>query len=164
MSKINCTVMKEYIFDAKIQKHAHLDAAFIEFPYNVEREFGMCGRVKVKATFDGVTYRGSLVTMGHRCHILGLTKEIRSVIGKQPGDMVHVAIQQDTEPRTVPIPADLQQIFAQNPLAATHFNALSYTHQKEYVCWIEDAKKAETRQRRLEKTVARLSASVKRPG
>jgi len=67
-------------------------------------------------------------------------KEIRLVIGKQPGDKVHIAIQQDTESR-IPNPADLYQMSAQNPLTATHFKALFYTHQKEYVYWIEDAKK-----------------------
>ncbi len=68
------------------------------FPYDVRKEFGR-GRVKVKAAFDGEPYEGSIVNMGVKsadgsiCYILGITKEIRSRIGKQPGDKVQVTLQ-----------------------------------------------------------------------
>ncbi|HBN08449.1 MAG TPA: hypothetical protein DD435_07310 [Cyanobacteria bacterium UBA8530] len=55
--------------------------------------------MKVFATFDGYGYRGSLVTMGHPCHFIGLTKKIRGAIGKQPGNTVHVTLKKDEEPR-----------------------------------------------------------------
>lgn len=61
------------------------------------RSFGTRGRVKVVATFDGVEYRGSLVKMGTPCHIIGITKAIRSLIGKQPGDTVSVTLKVDTD-------------------------------------------------------------------
>lgn len=68
-----------------------LDGAYIIFPYDVKEEFGK-GRVKVSATFDGVSYNGSLVRMKTPYHILGLRKDIRAKIGKQPGDTVYVTI------------------------------------------------------------------------
>lgn len=82
---------KCYEFDAVIQKVPDLDGAYIEFPYDVRAEFGR-GRVKVHATFDGAPYDGSLVRMGTAAHILGLRKDIRAKIGKQPGERVHVTV------------------------------------------------------------------------
>ena len=84
---------KRYEFTAEIKKVPDIDGAYIEFPYDVREEFGK-GRVKVRATFDGVEYDGSLVKMKTPCHIIGLRKDIRSQIGKQPGDMVQVTIQE----------------------------------------------------------------------
>ena len=84
---------KIYEFEAMIQKVPDLDGAFIEFPYDVREEFGK-GRVKVHATFDGVEYDGSLVRMKTVNHIIGLRKDIRAQIGKQPGDSVKVTIQE----------------------------------------------------------------------
>lgn len=82
-----------YEFDALILKVEGIDGAYIEFPYDVVKEFGK-GRVKVHATFDEVPYDGSLVRMKTPCHIIGLRKDIRALIGKQPGDHVHVTIKE----------------------------------------------------------------------
>ncbi|HIH89633.1 TPA: DUF1905 domain-containing protein [Candidatus Bathyarchaeota archaeon] len=87
---------KVYEFDAVIRKVPEIDGAYVEFPYDVKAEFGK-GRVSVKATFDGVEYEGSLVRMGTPCHIIGVRKEIRAKIGKQPGDTVRVTITERTK-------------------------------------------------------------------
>ncbi len=84
---------KVYEFDAMIRKVPDIDGAYVEFPYDVPAEFSK-GRVKVHATFDGFPYDGSLVRMGTPGHILGIRKDIRAKIGKQPGDTVHVTIQE----------------------------------------------------------------------
>ena len=85
---------KIYSFDAIILKVPDLDGAYIEFPYEVEAEFGR-RRVKLLATFDGQPYQGSLVRMGTACHIIGVRKDIRKTINKQPGDSIRVTIQED---------------------------------------------------------------------
>lgn len=85
---------KTYTFDALIHKVPDLDGAYIEFPYDVRSEFGK-GRVKVKATFDDYPYSGSLVRMGTECHIIGIRKDIRKAINKQPGDTIKVTIRED---------------------------------------------------------------------
>ena len=82
-----------YEFEAVIQKVPDLDGAYVEFPYDVRKEFGK-GRVKVHATFDGCAYEGSLVRMGTQCHIIGIRKDIRAAIGKQPGDTIAVTIRE----------------------------------------------------------------------
>lgn len=84
---------KMYEFDAVIRKVPDIDGAYVEIPFDVREEYGK-GRVKVHATFDGTGYDGSLVRMKTPFHILGLRKDIRAVIGKQPGDMVHVTVQE----------------------------------------------------------------------
>lgn len=84
---------KIYEFDAVIRKVDGIDGAYIEFPYDVKKEFGK-GRVKVKAVFDDELYLGSLVRMKTPGHIIGLRKDIRTKINKQAGDVVHVVIQE----------------------------------------------------------------------
>ncbi len=84
---------KIYEFEAEIKKVPDIDGAYIEFPYDVKTEFGK-GRVKVLATFDGEPYEGSLVKMKTPCHIIGIRKEIRAKIGKQPGNVVKVTIKE----------------------------------------------------------------------
>lgn len=84
---------KIYEFDAVIKKVPDIDGAYIDFPYDVREEFGK-GRVKVHAVFDSVPYDGSLVKMKTPNHIIGIRKDIRQQIGKQPGDTIHVTIQE----------------------------------------------------------------------
>ena len=70
-----------------------IDGAYIEIPFDVKAEFGK-GRVHVTATFDGEPYQGSLVRMQTPCHIIGIRKDIRVKIGKQPGDVIKVTIRE----------------------------------------------------------------------
>jgi hypothetical protein len=91
--------MKVYEYDTIIQKVADQDGAYVVFPYDVRAEFGK-GRVKVHATFDGEPYDGSVVNMGVQnpdgsiCYVIGLRKDIRAKISKQPGDSVRVTIRE----------------------------------------------------------------------
>ena len=84
---------REYHFTAEIKKVPDIDGAYIEFPYDVQKEFGK-GRVKVHAVFDGVPYEGSLVRMKTENHIIGIRKDIRKQIGKQPGNTVDVTMKE----------------------------------------------------------------------
>ena len=80
-----------YAFDAVIKKVPDIDGAYVEIPFDVKKAFGK-GRVPVHATFDGEAYDGLLVKMGTPCHIIGVRKEIRAKIGKQPGEYIHVTL------------------------------------------------------------------------
>lgn len=84
---------KTYRFMAEIKKVPDIDGAYVEFPYDVREEFGK-GRVKVHATFDGEPYEGSLVRMKTENHIIGVRKDIRQKISKQPGDIIEVTIRE----------------------------------------------------------------------
>jgi len=83
-------------------------------------------------------------------------KEIRRKIGKDVGDEVHIALEQDYEPRLVEIPADLQQALNQEPAAPAAFEKMYYTHRKEYVNAILEARREETRRNRIGKFTAML--------
>ena len=154
--------MKKFEFDAVINKHKNLNAGYIDFPYNVKKEFNK-NRVKVKAIIDGCIYRGSLVKMGGDCHWLGITREVRKAIGKNPGDKVHVIIEEDTEERIVDVPVDFEELMKKEPSVFEYFNSLAFTHKKEYVRWIVEAKREETRNKRLSKAIEMLKARIKTP-
>ncbi|HNG90772.1 MAG TPA: YdeI/OmpD-associated family protein, partial [Saprospiraceae bacterium] len=91
------------------------------------------------------------------CHLLLVRKDIRAQIGKNAGDTVRVTVQRDTEERIVTVPEDLAAALALDPAIRARFDKLSYTHRKEYMQWINEAKKPETRSRRVAQTVEKLS-------
>ena len=128
---------------------------FVRVPFDVEAAFGK-KRVPVQATIDGQPYRGSLVRMGEACHVLGVLKEIRARIGKGAGDEVEITLREDSAPRVVETPPDLGAALAKSPSAQAAFQELSYTHQREYVDWIMEARRPDTRQRRVAQTIAKL--------
>jgi Bacteriocin-protection, YdeI or OmpD-Associated/Domain of unknown function (DUF1905) len=149
--------MTKKSFTAIVQ-NAGGGGAFVEIPFDVEKEFGS-KRPKVKAMIEGVSYRGTLVRMGGEHHMLLILKEIREQIGKTFGDEIKITVEPDAEPRLIEIPKDLIKEFKKDKQAKVIFDKLSYTHQKEYVRWIEEAKKEETRQTRIIKTIEMLKKS-----
>ena len=90
---------KVYTFEAERKKVPDINGAYIEFPYDIVKEFGK-GRIKVSAAFNGEPYNGSIVNMGVKnndgsiCYIIGIKKEIRKKIDKQAGDKIKVTIQE----------------------------------------------------------------------
>ena len=90
---------KIYEYDSLIYEADQKGGAYVIFPYDIRKEFGK-GRVKVHAAFDGDPYDGSIVNMGVKnedgsiCYLIGIRKDIRSKIGKQPGDRVRVTVRE----------------------------------------------------------------------
>jgi hypothetical protein len=154
--------MKKYKFKARIEA-GDGGGAYVLFPYDTEKEFGSKGRVPVKATFDGVPYTGSLIKYGNPLHMLGMLKAIRAETGKGPGDTIEIVIWKDEELRTVEVPAQFKNLMKKERLLPV-FEKLSYTHRKEYCRWITEAKKEETRLKRLEEAIKMLKKGVKTPG
>lgn len=149
---------KKHTFTATIQNAG--GGAFVEVPFDVEAIFGS-KRPKVKALIEGVPYRGILTRMGTECHILGIRKEIREQIGKTFGDEIQVTVEPDLEERVIEIPKDLMKELKKDKEAKTFFDKLSYTHRKEYVTWVTEAKKEETRQNRIVKTIEMLKEGTR---
>ena len=134
--------------------------AYVTVPFDVEEVFGV-KRLKASATIDGESYRGSVVRMGGEHHILIILKGIREKIGKTIGDDISITLREDTEPRVVDLPDDLTTALRGEKEARAIFDALSYTHKREYVVWIEEAKRPETRANRINKTIAMLKEGGK---
>jgi len=149
--------MEKLSFDAEIlDAEIGIDAAYVKIPFDVKAGLGSL-RPKVKATFDRkVIYRGLLVRMQTPFHMLLLRKDVRAELGKKIGDIIHVEIELDIEPRVVEIPDLLQKELDKDPEFKQFFEKLSFTHQKEYVNFITEAKKEETRIRRIDKVLQML--------
>ncbi|MEW9077001.1 YdeI/OmpD-associated family protein [Terrisporobacter glycolicus] len=149
-----------YKFEAVIRKVPDKDAAFIEIPFDVEKEFG-AKRVKVKVKFDDIYYRGSIVRMGQECYMIGITKDIRNQMGKGPGDSIFVQVEKDEEIREVELPEDFKNELYQNEEALKFYNSLSYSTKRKYFQWITSVKKEETRRKRITGAILKLETNTK---
>jgi hypothetical protein len=129
--------------------------AFVCFPHDIEKLYGVKGRVPVRVTFDGIPYRGSMVKMGSERHLLLILKEIRERLKKGRGDKLRVTVELDDQPRVVTFSRDVEAVYKKAGVLE-RYRELSYSHQREYALWIEEAKQAETRRRRVEKSIAEL--------
>jgi hypothetical protein len=147
-------------FVATLEQHG--SGTVVVVPYDLKEAFGS-GRPPVRATVNGYTFRTTLFTMGGRA-LLGLNREVREAATVEPGQEVSVELERDNEPRTVEVPSDLAAALDADPVVRETFDGLSYTHRKEYVRWIEEAKRTETRTRRVEKSVEMLREGIKTPG
>ena len=153
---------KTYKFQAIIQP-GEGGGACVLFPYDTQQEFAAKGSIPVQATFDGVPYKGSLMACGGPHHMLGILKAIRKQTGKDIGDPIEVELWRDDQPRTVDVPAHFQSLLSQQGLQP-FFDSLSYTHRKEYIRWIAEAKTETTKFKRLAKAIEMLKQRVKTPG
>jgi len=132
---------------------AGTSSAMFPIPFDVKETFGRA-RPPVKITIGGHTWRTTPAVYGGVAYI-GLNREVREATGVDVGDRVRVALELDTEPRTVAVPDDLRAALEEGGVRAA-FDGLSYTHRREYVEWVESAKRVETRAARLGETVRRV--------
>ena len=135
-----------------------MNATGITVPFDVEAVFG-AKRVPVKATVNGAEYRGSVVRMGGK-YMLGIPKEFRDRAGIEAGNHIVVTLERDAAERIVEVPKDFAAALKKSGLRKT-FDAMSYTHRKEHVRAIEEAKAAETRARRITKAIDMIAAKKK---
>ena len=127
----------------------------VDVPTEVVEALGGKGRIPVTATFDGVPYRGSIVRMGGGA-VLGVQKAIMTEAGVRVGDSLTVVVRNDEGPREVEVPVDLAEALARNGAARAAFEGLSFSHKREYVRSITQAKRPQTRARRIELTIEQL--------
>ncbi|WP_079914540.1 YdeI/OmpD-associated family protein [Paenibacillus sp. 32352] len=129
---------------------------YLNVPFDAESLFGTKAHIKVKGTVNGIPYRSTLMLHGGGTHYMVVNQAIREAAGVQAGDTVEVTMEEDMEPRAVDIPDDLQTALEEHVEAGRFFAKLPYSAQKVYVDWIEAAKKADTRTRRIQKAIALL--------
>src|SRR5215472_18575541 len=143
--------------------HARLGAEgralFFEVPFDVKKEFGKA-RPPVKVSVNGHTYRSTVSVYGGK-YYLPVRSERRDAAGLKHGDIIRVTVALDTAARTVQPPPELSAAFAKNSAAKAQWQKLSYTHKKEHANAIREAKKPETRARRVQKTLQMLAAKAK---
>ena len=132
----------------------------IEIPAAVVAKLGSGKRVPVRVNLNGVKYRSTIAVYGGR-YYLPARKEICEAAGLMPGGRARVSLEVDTAPRTVDVPADLARALSAARLRAG-FDALSFSHRKEFVDWVTSAKRAETRAARIPKVVAQVREKLPR--
>jgi uncharacterized protein DUF1905/bacteriocin resistance YdeI/OmpD-like protein len=130
----------------------------VPVPKQVAAQMGLKGMPKVQAVIAGQPYRGSLMPMGDGTYCLGVLKSIQEAAGVEQGDTVTVELELDTTPRLVEMPPDLAKAIGRDKKAMATWDKLSFTNKKEMARSLEEAKKPETRQRRLEAALERLRA------
>jgi hypothetical protein len=127
----------------------------VEVPDDVVAALGGKGRIPVQASFNGVPYRGSIVRMGG-VMMLGVTKAVMAEAGAGQGDVLDVVLENDEAPREVEVPPELMMALKRNRAAKAVWDGLSFSHRREYVSSIVEAKTEETRARRVERTIQAL--------
>ena len=133
----------------------------VELPFYAKDRYGKA-RAPVRGRVNGVEFR-TTVAVYSGVSLIGFNKGLRDRAGIEIGDEVTVELERDDEPREVEIPPMLAQASAGDPAAAAAFDALSYTHRREYAEWIAQAKKEQTRERGAAKAVEMLKAGKRHP-
>jgi hypothetical protein len=147
------TVSKK--FRATLQTDDESAFTYIVIPFKAQDVFGR-GRPPVRVTLNGYAYRSTLAPYGSE-YYLAVNQTVRAGARVKVGDRVTVILEADEAPRAIKAPTDLVRALKASPPAQTRWKELSFTHQKEYVNAIEDAKRPQTRARRIEKTIERLA-------
>lgn len=130
-------------------------ATGIEVPPEVVTSLGSSKRPAVRVTIHGYTYRSTVAPMGG-VFMLPVSAEVRERAQVAAGDEVDVEVEPDSEPRRVDMPSDFAEALAGDGDAKRFFEGLSYSNKRRFVLPIEEAKSAETRQKRIAKAIATL--------
>lgn len=133
----------------------------VELPFDAKERYGSA-RAPVRGTVNGAEFRTTVAAYSG-IHLIGFNRELRDRAGIKIGDEVTVELERDDEPREVDVPPALQHALAGDPAARSAFEDLSYTHRREYAQWIAEAKREETRERRVIKAVGMLRAGERHP-
>ena len=131
-------------------------ATMFRIPFEVEEAFGRA-RPPVKVTIRGHTWRTTPGVYGG-VGLVVVNRAVKAATGVDAPNRVDVEMELDTQPRRVRVPSDLARALAGLPGGKEAFAQLSFTHRREYVEWVKDAKRPETRMRRIEQTVERVRA------
>ena len=143
-------------YTTMIVKDDQVNATGIPVPAEVVAALGSGKRPKVKVTLNGYTYRTTVAPYGD-VFMLPLATEHRNAARVVAGDRVNVTLELDTEPRTVEVPDDLAAALAAVPGARDAFDRLAYSHRKEHVRAVNEAKQPATRERRIAAVVAAVT-------
>lgn len=150
---------EKQIFQTTLEKHESNDATLIFPPFDLEKVFG-AKRVPVKVIINGAEYRTTVFRMDGK-YMMVVPKHFREAAGVKAGETITVEMERDTEPRIVEPPQDLRDALNENAQAKAVWEKLSYTHQKEYANAVLEAKKPETRTRRIQKAIEELATKRK---
>lgn len=151
-------------FQAKIEPSGGWSC--VQIPPEVSISLEAKGRTAVTLTINGTPFRTSLFPNGDGTHFMLINKAMQKAANVKLFDTPTFAVEADTQPRTLEVPADLAAALEASPIAKQVFEGYSYSHQREWLAYVEEAKKPETRQRHIDKVVKDLEevAAKKKSG
>jgi hypothetical protein len=135
-------------------------AAAVTLPFDPKAEWGKV-RAPVRGRIDGYPFTTTVARYGG-VDYLAFRREVREAAGVEVGATVAIEVELDTSERVVEVPGDLATALGHARVRAT-FDGLSYTHRKEYVSWVEEAKRDETRRTRIAHAVDMRREGVRTP-
>jgi hypothetical protein len=136
------------------------NATGIRVPDEVMAALGPSRRPAIRVTLNGFTYLTTVGSVNGEA-MISVSADVRKNAGVAGGDPVDVDVELDTQPREVSVPTDFQAALSRDPEAQRFFEGLSYSHKSAYLLWIESAKKAETRERRIPEAIKLLKEGRK---
>lgn len=149
-------------FEATVEPRGSGGGRAVVVPLDVPAVFGRA-RAAVRGTVAGAPFRSTIMKYGDT-YYLGLNRELREAAGGiDAGDTVTVELEADDGPREVEVPADLRRALDSDPDVAAFYDGLSFTHRKEYARWVAEARREETRRRRVERSLAMLRDKIRHP-
>lgn len=128
----------------------------VDVPANVSTALGGRGPIPVAGLLEDVPIRATLVPTGGARHRLFLNTAMREAAGVGEGDTVRIALARDPLPRPIQIPGDLERAFGEHKGSRETFESLTAAWRRQAIVWLEDAKRPETRERRLQKILSHV--------
>jgi hypothetical protein len=147
-------------FEATVEKRGR-GGRVVVVPFDVPAVLGRA-RAPVRGTVNGAPFRSTIMKYGD-AYYLGLNRELREAADVDAGDTAAIELELDDAPREVEVPGDLRRALDADPEVAAFYNGLSFTHRREYARWVGEAKREETRRRRVEKAVEMLRDGIRHP-
>jgi hypothetical protein len=144
-------------FEAQLKKGInHQGWTYVDIPETLSKKFKKKGRIPVTGFVENESFRTSILPKGDGTYYLFVSQPLQKKTGKTAGDYVKIKLSEDIEPRTVDVPNDIIEAFSVSQKALSTFTRFSYSHKKELTEWINEAKRTETRERRIIKAIVML--------
>jgi Bacteriocin-protection, YdeI or OmpD-Associated/Domain of unknown function (DUF1905) len=144
-------------FKVKLERYQDTQVLHVYLPFDVFEAFGTRSRMAVKGEIKGFPFRSSIFPMGGGKFYMVVNREMREGAKVKAGETVEFVMEKDGEPRAIATPPDLLKALSARKSAKAAWDKLSYTHRKEFINEIEEAKKPETRARRIAKAVEMIA-------
>ncbi|MGH9854204.1 MAG: YdeI/OmpD-associated family protein, partial [Blastocatellia bacterium] len=144
-------------FKVKLERYRDTQVLHVYLPLDIVEAFGTRARLAVKGAINGFPFRSSIFPMGGGKFYMVVNREMREGAKVKAGDTIEFVLEKDDQPRAIATPPDLLKALNGRKTAKAAWDKLNYTHRKEYISAIEEAKKPETRARRIAKTLEAIA-------
>jgi len=145
-------------FKVKLERYQDTQVLHVYLPFDVFEAFGTRARLAVKGAINGFPFRSSIFPLGGGKFYMVINREMREGAKVKAGDTVEFVMEKDDEPRAIATPPDLLKALSARKSVKALWDKMSYSHRKEYIGHIEEARKPETRARRIAKAVEMIAA------